>query len=288
MDFVVVDVETANVDLSSICQIGIASFAKGSQSNLWKTLVDPEDYFDPINVAIHGIDEKTVRLSPLWKDVYWEVSRLMRGNIVVSHTAFDRIAIQRACERASIPSCECTWLDSARVVRRAWPLFSRSGYGLTSVAKQLGIYFKAHDALEDARCAGEILLRAIFESGLSINEWLDRVNQPIHPRSGTATDPNPEGLMFGEVLVFTGTLSSMTRGEAAELAFSAGCQIADGVMKHTTLLIVGDQDVRKLAGHEKSAKHRKAEALIQKGQPLRILSESDFAQIVEMASVVRR
>ncbi len=29
MDFVVVDVETANADLSSICQVGIASFRGG-------------------------------------------------------------------------------------------------------------------------------------------------------------------------------------------------------------------------------------------------------------------
>jgi DNA polymerase III subunit epsilon len=53
------------------------------------------------------------------------------------------------------------------------------------------------------------------------------------------------------------------------------------VTKHTTLLVVGDQDVRKLAGHEKSAKHRKAEELIANGQRIRIISESDFQRIVE-------
>jgi DNA polymerase-3 subunit epsilon len=46
------------------------------------------------------------------------------------------------------------------------------------------------------------------------------------------------------------------------------------------MLVVGDQDVRKLAGHEKSSKHVKAEQLIAKGQSIRILGESDFLRIV--------
>ena len=44
-------------------------------------------------------------------------------------------------------------------------------------------------------------------------------------------------------------------------------------------LVVGDQDVQKLAGHNKSSKHRKAEDLILKGQPIRILRESDFLEL---------
>ena len=70
-----------------------------------------------------------------------------------------------------------------RVVRRAWPEFSKSGYGLTNVAAHFGIEYRAHDALEDARCAGELLLRAIDETGLSPEQWLVRVEQPIDPNA---------------------------------------------------------------------------------------------------------
>ena len=56
--------------------------------------------------------------------------------------------------------------------------------------------------------------------------------------------------------------------------------MADSVTKHTTLLVVGDQDIRALNGHEKSSKHRKAEELMAKGLPIRILTESDFASMV--------
>jgi len=57
------------------------------------------------------------------------------------------------------------------------------------------------------------------------------------------------------------------------MAARVGCTVADGVTKKTTILVVGNQDARRLAGHEKSSKHRKAEALIQEGQAVRILTE---------------
>ena len=79
--------------------------------------------------------------------------------------------------------------------------------------------------------------------------------------------------------MFTGALA-IPRREAADVAAEAGCVVADGVTKATTLLVVGDQDIRVLAGQEKSAKHRKAESLIAKGQAIRILGESDFQLLI--------
>jgi DNA polymerase-3 subunit epsilon len=292
VDFVVIDVETANEDLSSICQVGIASFRDGELSGTWVSLVNPEDYFSPINISIHGIDEYQVEAAPTWKEVFPHIRSLLQGRIVVSHTPFDRAALARACERACLAGCECTWLDSARVVRRAWREFSRSGYGLSNVAAHFGVEYKAHDALEDARCAGLLLLRAIAETGLSPEQWLIRVAQPIDPTGCLHTrDGNPDGELFGEVLVFTGMLS-IPRSEAADAAAAAGCRVDGSVTKHTTMLVIGDQDLRRLAGHEKSSKHVKAEQLIGNGQQIRILGESDFMHIASRVeapnSVLRR
>lgn len=280
-NFVVVDVETANPSLSSICQIGIASFRDGALQGSWESLVNPEDYFDGMNVSIHGIDEERVKSAPAWPVLYPQVDRLLEGNIVVSHTLFDRTALRRACEKYSLTAREYQWLDSARVVRRAWPMFSRAGYGLSSVAEHFFITYREHDALEDARCAGEILLRAMAESGLGVSEWLQRAKQPTAGpigRGGSA-----EGPLHGEVLVFTGALS-MLRGQAAEIASAAGCDVDSSVTKRTTLLVVGDQDIRKLAGHENSSKHRKAEELITKGQRIRIIGETDFRHLCQVGS----
>jgi DNA polymerase-3 subunit epsilon len=77
---------------------------------------------------------------------------------------------------------------------------------------------------------------------------------------------------------------SLPRREAAAIASAAGCEVVDSVTKRTTLLVVGDQDIRRLAGEEKSSKHRKADELIAKGQPIRILCESDFEHLLRSAS----
>jgi DNA polymerase III subunit epsilon len=283
MKFAVIDLETANEDLASICQVGIASFCDGVLTEGWKTLVDPDDYFSPVNISIHGIDEQCVRGAPRFPDILPEVSKRLSGCITVSHTPFDRSALRKACERCDEPTDELTWLDSARVVRRAWPQFAKSGYGLSNVASFLQIHYQAHDALEDARCAGIVLLRAIADTGISLEEWLVRARRPIEPRyksvHSAAAEASSDGDLNGEVLVFTGALS-IPRREAADAAVAAGCRIDDGVTKHTTILVVGDQDLRRLAVHEKSSKHLKAEALILKGQRIRILCETDFMQIV--------
>jgi DNA polymerase-3 subunit epsilon len=284
MDFVVIDVETANPDLASICQVGIASFQDGSLADAWVSLVNPEDYFNAFNVSIHGIDNSQVKDAPTWEEILPQVTARLRDQIVVSHTPFDRLALARACDRYNLAGCECAWLDSAKVVRRTWPEFSRSGYGLSNVAAHFGIDYQAHDALEDARCAGLVLLRAVAETGLSPEEWLTRVGQPIDPASHAHhlvnhKDCNPDGELLGEVLVFTGSLS-IPRREAANAAATAGCRVDDGVTKHTTMLVVGDQDLRALSGHNKSSKQMKAEQLIANGQHIRILGESDFMRLV--------
>jgi DNA polymerase III subunit epsilon len=284
VNFIALDVETANPDLASICQVGIVEFQNGKIASELERLVNPEDYFDGMNVLIHGIEEKDVEGQPTWQEIHEYISDLLTGKIVVSHTAFDRTSLLRACEKYRVKPIECTWLDSARVVRRTWTDFSKSGYGLSSVADALGIEFKHHNAKEDARAAGEILVRAIQHSQVSLSEWLIKSQRPIGAENGSTAirrEGNQDGPLFGEIIVFTGALT-ISRREAADLAAQAGCEVIPSVNRTTTLLVVGDQDIQKLAGHDKSTKHRKAEALIAKGQNIRILRESDFQKLLSL------
>lgn len=97
--FYALDVETSNADYSSICQIGIAEFNKGKLVETWETLINPKDYFDWMNISIHGITEEMVENSPTFRDSYDRIKELVENNIVVHHMPFDRIAINRACEK---------------------------------------------------------------------------------------------------------------------------------------------------------------------------------------------
>jgi DNA polymerase-3 subunit epsilon len=287
MDFVALDVETANADISSICQIGIVKFEDNKLIDEWCSLIDPEDYFDPINIYIHGITETDVEGAPKINEVAQKIYGYLDGALTVCHTHFDRVSISKAFDKYDIRIPEPKWLDTARVARRTWNEVSWSGYGLKNVCELIGYEFKHHNALEDAKASGHILIAAIAKTGLGIEDWLKRVKKPIDP-SNVSTggairrEGKPEGALYGENLVFTGALS-IRRKDAADLAAQIGCNVESGVTKKTTILVVGDQDVTKLAGKEKSSKHLKAEGLITKGQQIRILRESDFKELVNQA-----
>ncbi len=285
-----IDVETANADRASICQIGIVHVRDGKIRDQWQTLVNPETWFDEWNTKIHGIDEFAVRQSPALPEVRDELRARLRGSVLVSHTSFDRVAFQRAMERYDLEQLQVTWLDSSRIVRRAWPeSYGQSGYGLKNVAKDLGISFDHHDALEDARAAAEIMLRACASTETDIDDWLSWVEIPIHPSSSGSSsswsasakrEGNAEGALFGETMLFTGELESMPRREAADMAASSGCDVVNNVSKKVTMLVIGMQDTTKLNGYAKSSKHRKVEALIESGSEIQILSERDFFELM--------
>lgn len=287
MHFVAIDVETANPDMGSICQIGVAKFVDGQLAEEWATLVDPEDYFDDVNISIHGIEPRMVRGQPKLPQIADRLRATLEGSVSVCHTHFDRIALARAYLKYQLNPIATSWLDSARVVRRTWKDLAWKGYGLANACTKIGYEFKHHDALEDAKAAGYVLVAAMRESQQDLDAWTRRVNQPIDPEKSASAaaikrDGNPEGDLYGEVIVFTGALE-LPRAEAADLAASIGCQVGAGVTKKTTILVVGDQDVTTLAGHERSSKHRKAEQLVAEGHRIRIVRETDFKAIVRSA-----
>ena len=283
LTFNAIDVETANADRASICQIGIVHVEEGEIVDRWETLIDPEDWFDPWNVSIHGISEIDVSNSPTLPEVRNELRRRLRGSILVSHTSFDRVAFERAMDRYGLEQLQVTWLDSARIARRAWrEKFGRKGYGLKNVARELGISFRHHDALEDARASAEIVLRACREHKMDIEEWLERTtSQKSQKRTVRLVlrEGNVSGLLNKETIVFTGKLLVL-RQEATDVAARAGCRVVGGMSRKVTLLVVGTQDAHKLNGYKKSSKHRKAEELIADGAEIQILSESDFLELV--------
>jgi len=171
IDYFVVDVETANQFTHSICQIGIASFAGGKMVDGWESLVNPDDYFLEFNIALHGIGPWTVANAPCWSEVSSKVNSLLKGAAVASHTAFDRSALSGACVRAGIQTVAYSkWIDTCWLSRFAWP--NLPNHKLPTLARSFGIEYRAHDALEDARVAGEVLALALEQRQITINELL--------------------------------------------------------------------------------------------------------------------
>ena len=172
MKFYSLDVETANHDQSTICQIGVGIFEDNELVGTWKSYINPESPFHWYFTEIHGISARTVKGHPKFPRVYPELRRMFENNIVVHHSPFDRVAFRKVFARYGLEPFEVQWLDSVRVARHTWEEFD-GGYNLANLDVHLGIEFQHHDALEDSITCGKIVVEASKINKIEIIKWLD-------------------------------------------------------------------------------------------------------------------
>jgi len=172
MRFYSLDVETANHDQSSICQIGVGIFEDFELVDTWKSYIDPQDSFHWFMIDIHGITARMVKGKPTFPKVYPVLRQMFENNIVVHHSHFDRTAFQKAFVKYGLDPFDVQWLDSVQVAKKTWEEFADGGYNLEHVAYRLGIEFQHHDALEDAVACGKIVVEASRHTNSSVNDWL--------------------------------------------------------------------------------------------------------------------
>lgn len=280
--FIAIDVETACSDAASICQIGIACVDPGDRIETFSMLVNPRMRFDPFNIRLHGIGPAHVEDAPCFTDAIEMLMPLLDLHHLVQHSNFDRQAVTAACRSCRRDVPDWRWADSVTIARRAWPeLKGNGGHGLANLKKRLKLDFHHHDAGEDARAAAMVVLHAERQLGLPFEDLLKP--QPRKTVAAKVTlEGDPAGALAGSVVVFTGALQ-MPRSEATTRAAQAGMCVRAGVTKQTTHLVVGDQDLTVLAGHDRSSKHRKAEEMQEAGHPIRIIGESAFRALVAEA-----
>lgn len=291
MDFYALDVETANNNYHSICQIGIVGFANGQPTEEHILWVDPQEPFLATNTGIHGISQEQISGHPCFTETHQILTELLLGQHVACHTSFDRIALGQACTKHELTEISCNWIDTATAIRRGWPQYAHRGYGLENLAKDHGIKFAHHNALEDAKTAGIIFCMLLSDTNTKPSDWTfnghtetsisNRGNwKNYQPRiKKTASSDGP---LSNHIFTFTGNLT-MPRPEAAKLATDAGAGITTAPTRKTTHVVVGEQDLNIVGEDGKSGKQKKAEELIAKGVNLRIIGETEFIRIIQEA-----
>lgn len=102
------------------------------------------------------------------------------------------------------------------------------------------------------------------EKNIALLETMQSLGVNLHQLDeDKKADVNTEGVLYGKSILFTGTLSQMTRDEAEKRAAEAGATLSSGVSKHLNILVVGEKAGSKL---------KKAQAL----GTVDIWSESEF------------
>jgi DNA polymerase-3 subunit epsilon len=304
MDFVALDVETANSDRGSVCAIGLSTVAEGVVVRTDSLLCKPPgsfNRFESFNTRLHGISASSVADSPSFSDRLSEAVALIGGRPVVCHNAsFDMGAIRDACVEDGVPWPSLTYACTLVLSRRALPhLIS---YRLPIVAEDLGVpLLSHHDAGQDAEaCARVALELARRQSTDSLDALLADVGVRfglLDPTSwtgcvsrgsggghggggyGAAPEANADAdsshPFFGQVMVFTGALA-MPREEAWAAVAVVGATPKKEVTKQTTILVIGDGFAGDSIGEFRTGKALKAFALLEKGHSIEVLTEGDF------------
>lgn len=301
-DFVALDVETANHQLSSICQIGYCLVENGKIIRSQSYLVNPDCSFT--NSHIHGIGPQTVQGSPKFPEILGMIWEDLEGNIILHHGHFDRKAFVAAAGLHGVNLPKSRWLDNAQFLRNVFPRYSQSGYGLKALCGDYGVVQSAHhNAENDAICLAQVFIASLEEAGLTLGEisenpklrgkadGLDIIQtRGVSPRKNVRDFIPPPGKVeqlvqpddrpfAGLTVLFTGDFS-VPRSELEGLASAAGFTVRKGITKSINYLVVGKQREINSAYIQPSQKIQKAEEFNAEGSAIQLISEEDFYNLV--------
>ena len=299
--FAAIDFETATSQRYSACAVGMVVFEQGAPiSRLRRLIRPPGNRYDPFNTWIHGIGPSDTLNCPPFPEVWDQVAGMLDGRLVVAHnTAFDMSVLRRSAEHYGYEPEPFPFACTYRIARSAMP--EAGSWALDIMANEFGIPLAHHDPLSDAEAAGMLWLALSRRFGMTHPQLLELHNyrlgychldsyKPFSNATPSKTSSksfsakdftpqhklDPEGPIFAKKIVFTGTLESMPRREAFQLAVDAGATPSQSVSQRTDYLVMGITDLRKVGETGQSTKHRKALALAAEGHSIQIIDEDQF------------
>jgi DNA polymerase-3 subunit epsilon len=198
---------------------------------------------------------------------------------------------------------------SIAMARRTWG--KEPSYSLQALCNLLNIEYGNHDAGADSRSCAELTIKIFQEKGIDLfmdinsDEKLLALEEllqiyfgslsregfsnstcrhlPYKPSItkrkdivGNVEKINSDSIFYQKNVVFTGTLSSMTRNEALQIIADIGGFPSNGITSITNVLVVGQQDFRVVGESGMSSKQKKAIEMKNKGLDIEIVTEDDF------------
>jgi len=303
--FAAIDFETATSSRDSACALGLTVFKRRVPIIRRKFLIRPPgNRYDPFNTSIHGMGPSDTVNAPKFPVVWDQVTEMIEGLLVVAHnTAFDMSVFRRCAMRHEYSPGPFQFACTYRLARSMFP--HAVSWRLPNLAQEFDIPLIHHDPVSDAEAAGLLWLSLARHADISHAQLLKRLGyrlgrftpevykpfsnaRPPSRRSKRRykplsakhmlpqSEPDPDGILFGCKIVFTGKLASMPRREAFQLAVDAGARPTTTVSRFTDYLVTGMQHLSVVGESGLSSKHRKALDLNARGIPIGIIDEDDF------------
>jgi len=159
--FAALDLETTGLDdTCEIIELGLVVYEGGQARTTVSTLVQPTQAVPPRILQLTGIDPRKLKKAPRLAEVLPEALAAIGSSPVVAHNlAFDQGVLERQSVRSGLPwhPAVAGW-DTVPLARVILPTIE--SHRLADVASFLQVpLVNAHRATDDARAAGDVLLR---------------------------------------------------------------------------------------------------------------------------------
>lgn len=162
VNFVAIDVETANNYPTSICAVGAVKVLDGFIADRLYRLVRPEPdfYFRYYTESVHGISKADTDAMPLFCEVWPEIEMFVGRLPLVAHNkAFDERCIKAACRCYGIDYPDYRFMCTLQAARKKIPKAMCSSYSLPYLCEFLGIpFYDHHNALADAEACAKLAM----------------------------------------------------------------------------------------------------------------------------------
>jgi DNA polymerase-3 subunit epsilon len=170
MNFVSLDLETANYSRLSICATGLAVFENGVLAESLYWLVKPpkgHGWFREDFIECHGLTHLNVQDAPEFPAFAPELlGRLNRADFVVAHNAgFDIGHLRETLDHFELVRPRFDYLCTCKLARRVWP--ELPNHKLDTLAAHIGLEFSHHHAQDDAEAAGRVLLAMMKQANVN-------------------------------------------------------------------------------------------------------------------------
>lgn len=288
MDFVAFDFETADLENSSPCALGITLVRNNEITECKSFLINPMCDFNPWTFAVHGITPDMVSDAPLFCEIWPEIEHYFTDYPIVAHNfPFDYSVLLKVCAKYGISYPQDT-SDHYCTLRIAKQNYVLDSYKLNSLCDYFGITLdNHHDAVCDSKACAEIMIRMINDAVCSIDKYENnffahaqyRISKLIFP----VLEYDQIDIQFNEKnFACTGTIEGYSRDQVYDIITGLGGTINKTVIKNTDYLIVGLEDLSIVKSvYGKSEKIKKAEQLRADGGKIKIITANDFLIAVE-------
>lgn len=150
LNFIAIDLETANEQRNSICSVGLVTVKNGRIFEKQNILVKPKEMrFTEVNKRIHGINEKDVMTAPEFDEVWEQINPTISNQILLAHNAdFDKDVLKKTLNSYGINKLNNKFICTQKLAQEVF--HDLENYRLTDVAVYLGLQLIHHDSISDA------------------------------------------------------------------------------------------------------------------------------------------